>query len=224
MRTHRPQWFRSISRHPWRTRANPDPEFFLPSLGLRAVSLASRAAPQAGVPRRCGGAVARLVSRRARRESQKERDRWGQHLESRKAESDLIRVAKPEWRIVSDALWHAAHKRFRTRHATFHGGAGRPRQQQDRESRYLLPSFARCTVCGSGICVTSRDSGGRRLFAYRCSANHKKGAEISLHPLPRMSSRSGHGLDQQCHCGDVPVYRVCPYLGGRYGVPVGRDP
>ena len=134
MRTHRPQWFRSISRHPWRTRANPDPEFFLPSLGLRAVSLASRAAPQAGVPRRCGGAVARLVSRRARRESQKEtrplgpasRITQGRERSDSGRETRVAHRATPSG-LASSALNAASRSRSSRTDYLEHSSSGAPR-------------------------------------------------------------------------------------------------
>ena len=46
------------------------------------------------------------------------------------------------------------------------------------ESKYLLPGFARCGVCGGGLYVKSRSHGTRRAYLYGCTSYHKPGATI----------------------------------------------
>jgi hypothetical protein len=126
MRTHRPQWFRSISRHPWRTRANPDPEFFL-VIGLRAVSLASRADGDEGRREfgRGGGQAEQMLrphgtgvdSRRAtftwvkpppsrvqgftRQRGHPDRDLRGRHICAIAASCHLATVRGSRWQIAA---------------------------------------------------------------------------------------------------------------------------
>jgi site-specific DNA recombinase len=42
----------------------------------------------------------------------KKRDRWGQTRVSDRPETEWLRVSAPHVRIVSDALWHAAHAKI----------------------------------------------------------------------------------------------------------------
>ena len=51
---------------------------------------------------------------------------------------------------------------------------------RDIESRYRLPRFARCAVCGGGLCVMTRSHGkpGERVGFYGCLAHHKRGGAV----------------------------------------------
>ena len=101
--------------------------------------------------------------------------RWGQQQQAARPEQDWIRHTAPALRIVLEELWSAAHNRLdhsRARHLRHTNGQlwGRPRSV---ESRYLLPGFARCAVCGGVMHVRTRDHGsvGRRSTAAPRSGN-----------------------------------------------------
>jgi hypothetical protein len=62
----------------------------------------------------------------------RKRDRWGQTKRQNRPATDWLRVAAPDWRIVPDALWSAAHARLDKAREVYlrgtHGscGDGRP--------------------------------------------------------------------------------------------------
>ena len=117
----------------------------------------------------------------------RKRDRWGQHRQASRPNSEWLQRSVPELRIVSDDVWTAAHARLRTIRASLVKAAGGRMlgRRRDVESNYLLPGFARCGVCGGGLCVMSRDSGHRRLYVYGCLANHKRGHTVCENALVR---------------------------------------
>ena len=104
-------------------------------------------------------------------------DSWGQHRSRPRPATDWLRVPAPELRIVSDHLWRTAHQKLAARreHSGCTLGVDR-RGQHDRESRYLLTSFARCAQCGGSIVAHSRNHGGQRVYFYGCLTFWKKGA------------------------------------------------
>jgi len=109
------------------------------------------------------------------------RDRWGQRREKGRPAADWIRVPDENLRIVSDALWQAAHGQLTERRENY--GIGRPdalRGLMARGSRqsYLLSGFARCGCCGGSVQVVSRASTTGRLFRYGCGQYAGRGATI----------------------------------------------
>ncbi|WP_157899418.1 zinc ribbon domain-containing protein [Luteitalea pratensis] len=48
----------------------------------------------------------------------------------------------------------------------------------DRDSRYLLPGFARCAHCGGGLKVVTRSHGRRRAAFYVCSSSYDRGKSV----------------------------------------------
>jgi site-specific DNA recombinase len=93
------------------------------------------------------------------------RDKWGQKRPSARPEADWLRRRVPELQIVSDDGWKAAHDRLTAINArlkAFGGG----RRRRDSDSNYLLPGFARCSVCGGGMGVVTRSHGKRRAAFY----------------------------------------------------------
>jgi hypothetical protein len=116
-----------------------------------------------------------------------QRDGWGQQTKIRRPESDWIRQSAPALRIVSEDVWRTAHQRMRGIRAHLMkvtGGHSGKRRTRDIDSRYLLPGFARCAVCGGGLCVMQRRQGptGRR-FVYGCMSYHKRGATVCSNGL-----------------------------------------
>ncbi|MDP2319548.1 MAG: recombinase family protein [Acidobacteriota bacterium] len=113
----------------------------------------------------------------------RKRDRWGQHKQSARPESEWLSISAPELRIVSEELWNATQARL-ARHAP----QGAPTvSTRDRDSKYLLSGFARCGVCGGTLSAASRSHGStqgrRRVFFYSCLAHHKRGAEVCTNSL-----------------------------------------
>ena len=109
----------------------------------------------------------------------RKRDRWGRTDASARPEADWISIPAPELRIISDALWTAATARLTGIRAKLAAtGAGFRRAPRDADSRYLLPGFARCGVCGGGFGVVSRSHGGRRAYFYACVASWKRGRSV----------------------------------------------
>jgi len=110
----------------------------------------------------------------------RKRDTWGRHRSAPRPEAEWMRRLAPDLRIVSDELWQAAHgrldaKRGRYLHATNGQRWGRPK---DNDSKYLLPGFARCDVCGGGLHVRSRSHGQRRAYFYACTSYHQRGPSV----------------------------------------------
>lgn len=111
----------------------------------------------------------------------RKRDRWGQHKQHARPESEWIKVPAPELRIISDDEWSAAHARLLgARARTIDGYTVAPRR--DRESKYLLSGLARCGQCGGSFAATSRSHGTgsnrRRVHFYYCAAFHKRGSTV----------------------------------------------
>ena len=114
----------------------------------------------------------------------RKRNRWGEKLESARPESEWLRVPAPHLRIVPEDLWQAAHARIADSRAYYekatHGlRQGRPRAV---DSKYLLPGFARCGCCKSGLHVRSTHHGSvgnrRRVFLYACTAAYNRGPDV----------------------------------------------
>ena len=113
----------------------------------------------------------------------KKRDQWGQQKTSDRPEGEWLRRSMPELRIVSDAVWRAAHARVdgvrkRQRHV-----AGNVGYRRDVESKYLLSGFARCACCGASFYPLSRSHGKQRAYFYGCSAHHKRGSAVCANNL-----------------------------------------
>jgi hypothetical protein len=105
-----------------------------------------------------------------------------------------MRIPAPQLQIVSDGLWFAAHRELEKARDEYNRVTGGQRQRRrgdpgmrslDRESKYLLVGFARCGVCGSKLCVQTRQRGKRgrlgRAFFYRCTSNLLAGSSICSH-------------------------------------------
>src|SRR5215831_14780519 len=78
----------------------------------------------------------------------------GRALQVDRPRHEWMRVSLPSARIISEKEWNAAHKSMAATRASFQNGlksAGAPRgPRRDRPSKYLLPGFAQCGICGGG--------------------------------------------------------------------------
>ena len=84
------------------------------------------------------------------------RNRWGQKMLRRRPANEWISVPSPQLRIVSDAEWNAVQERHhavRDRLQAADRGLRFRAQLRDRDSKYLLSGFARCSVCGGALGV-----------------------------------------------------------------------
>ena len=108
-----------------------------------------------------------------------------------------------------DHLWRAAHQKLAARREQSGCTLGVDRRgQHDRESRYLLTSFARCAQCGGSIVAHSRSHGAQRVYLYGCLTFWKKGASKCANNLAgRMDAIRKPGARRQLH---LPV--VLPQL------------
>ena len=110
----------------------------------------------------------------------RKRNQWGQHDQQPRAAADWMHLAAPALRVVPDELWTAVHGRLAGIKAQLERASGGRLgvRARDIESRYLLPGFARCAVCGGGMGVVSRQHGGQRAFFYACTSYHKRGTSV----------------------------------------------
>lgn len=115
----------------------------------------------------------------------RKRNRWGQHAQSARPDTEWLRIPAPELRIVPEDAWRAVRARLTgiKDHLMKASGGRLGVRSRDIESRYLLSGFARCAVCGGGLTVLSRSSGQKRSYSYGCLANHKRGSSVCSNAL-----------------------------------------
>ena len=112
----------------------------------------------------------------------KKRNTWGEHKQSMRPADEWIAIPAPALQIVSDAAWDAAHRRIATSRVQYDRDTqGRRRRRRDVDSKYLLPSFGRCGMCGGGLHVRSRAHGKRRAFHYACTSHYNRGPSVCPH-------------------------------------------
>ena len=89
-------------------------------------------------------------------------------------ESEWQRVDVPEWRIVSDELWAAAHRQILQASERFGnarlGGLNKTAQSR----RYLFSGVLVCGECGARIVITS-GNGKRGYVKYGCPSHRYRG-------------------------------------------------
>jgi site-specific DNA recombinase len=106
----------------------------------------------------------------------KKRNAFGQVQVRDRDRIEWLRVDVPEWRIVPEALWEAAHARLAKARKNYLAGTqgarwGRP--VTGTAAKYLLTGLGRCGVCGGGLTVRSRAHGkAQRSYRYVCSTHH----------------------------------------------------
>jgi hypothetical protein len=139
----------------------------------------------------------------------RKRNVWGQHAQTARPASEVIRIPAPELQIVSDSLWEASHDRLRAdrdRYLRATDGRlwGRPK---DVESKYLLTGLVRCGWCGGGIYVKTRDHRSRRAGFYGCSSYHKRGGTVCGNhlelPLDTVDSVVLDAIAEDVLCPDI---------------------
>jgi DNA invertase Pin-like site-specific DNA recombinase len=112
----------------------------------------------------------------------RKRDSEGKTAVSSRPEAEWLRLPRPDLRIVSEDVWHAAQRRLAAARVTYEETTGgRRRPHRDRDSKDLLTGFARCAECGGGFHVRSYTSGRRRAFFYACTSHYNRGPEVCGH-------------------------------------------
>ena len=113
--------------------------------------------------------------------------RGGTRGQRRRPPEDIVTTEVPALRIVSDALWEAAHAQLAQRRRAFAArlapgmpGAAAPRL--DQPSPYLLSGLGRC-ACGGALIAMSRHHGRRRGYFYGCAYNWKRGPAVCRNNL-----------------------------------------
>ena len=109
------------------------------------------------------------------------RDRWGRKHQTERSAEEWIQRDAPELRIVSEALWTAAHGRLAGAYEDYKrrsGGRAWGRPVNGTVSRYLLTGLAQCGICGSGLSVQSRAHGRQRAHFYVCVGYHNRGRTV----------------------------------------------
>lgn len=108
------------------------------------------------------------------------RNQWGAAQQHDRPETDWVQTVNPALRIVSDALWHAAHGRLESiRAGLVRASGGRVGvRRRDVDSHYLLAGFARCAVCGGTLGVISGSHQTARGHVYGCFSYLKRGTSV----------------------------------------------
>ena len=109
----------------------------------------------------------------------KKRDKTGAVSPHPRPESEWLRTAREDLRIVTDAQWETAHVRLARTRVTLTTALGqRALVQRDYESKYLLTGFGRCGTCGGAFAALSRSHGRSRRFVYGCLSHAKRGRAV----------------------------------------------
>jgi DNA invertase Pin-like site-specific DNA recombinase len=100
---------------------------------------------------------------------------------------EIVTIENPALRIVSDALWEAAHAQLAQRRRAFAlrlapGTPGASAPRLDQPSPYLLSGLGRCT-CGGALIAMSRHHGRRRGYFYGYAYNSKRGPAVCRNNL-----------------------------------------
>jgi site-specific DNA recombinase len=110
------------------------------------------------------------------------RDRWGRKHQHDRPSTEWLKVPANELRIVSDALWNAAHEQLSRRRENYRvwtrTDARRSLEPRGVRQSYLLSGFGRCGCCGGSVQVISRASTTGRLFRYGCGQYAGRGVAV----------------------------------------------
>ncbi len=108
------------------------------------------------------------------RTEKKRNPETGRKVSKARPESDWIRSAAPNWRIVTDEQWEGVQERLRFVREKFHytilGGINRTAQSRT----YLFSGLLVCSECGSRMVIVS-GGGTRGYVKYGCPAHRYKG-------------------------------------------------
>lgn len=117
----------------------------------------------------------------------KERNIWGIQQQPERPEKDWVRVSLPQFQIVSEVDWKAAHDRLSARRDVYLRGTkgelwGRP--ASDLDSKYLLTGLIKGGLCGGSVYVKSNARKGTRAYIYGCMTFHLQRPDSVLESSP----------------------------------------
>jgi site-specific DNA recombinase len=102
----------------------------------------------------------------------------GKRIYRPRPESEWIKVASPEQRIVSDELFQRVQDRLRFVNETYGDRAGRRGgllNSRVASSRYIFSGLLKCGTCGGSITITSGAGTTHRSASYGCPARDFRG-------------------------------------------------
>ena len=97
----------------------------------------------------------------------------GRKISRPRPRSEWKRIEVPEWRIVSEELWQAAHASYSERKAQF-SNTGAAGVRSSSTSKYLFSGLLVCGECGSKLVIVSGD-GKRGYKKYGCPSHRYRG-------------------------------------------------
>ncbi|HFD31883.1 MAG TPA: recombinase family protein [Gammaproteobacteria bacterium] len=143
---------------------------------------------------------------------------WGQYRKGYKGgtktrikQAEVQYLAKPELRIIPQALWDKTQKRLTECQKKYiRSTDGKLWGNPGIRSNYLLTSLAKCSICGSNISVLGgKDKNSRK---YGCSHHHNRGTEICANnhraSVPTMDERVITAIDEQVLNPEIVSYAV----------------
>jgi site-specific DNA recombinase len=113
-------------------------------------------------------------------------DRGGTRRKEPRPESEWLTFPAEHLRVVSEALWRAAHASLEAKQAAYArvtGGRLVGRPEGSRESPYLLTGISRCGLCGGSIYALRRTHGRHERFYYGCFYHRSRGALVCSNGL-----------------------------------------
>jgi site-specific DNA recombinase len=110
----------------------------------------------------------------------------GKRIYRHKPESEWIRVASPDQRIVSDKLWNLVRARLAFVNSTYgsHGGKGGLLRSRAASSPYIFSGLLKCGVCGGAVTIVSGKGTTHRSASYGCPAREFRGTCENTRRIP----------------------------------------
>jgi site-specific DNA recombinase len=132
----------------------------------------------------------------------------GRKVSRPRPSSEWQTVLVPEWRMVSDQLWEAVHRRAKLMRERF-GSSGRSQIRSAAWSKYLFSGLLVCGECGARITIVAV-SGKRAYPKYGCPNHRYRGTcnNRLLIRLDRLETQLLVGLEQRVLNPSAVVYVV----------------
>jgi site-specific DNA recombinase len=110
----------------------------------------------------------------------------GKRIYRHKPESEWIKVASPDQRIVSDTLWNAVRARLQFVNETYgnRGGKGGLLRSRAASSSYIFSGLLTCGMCHGAITIVSGKGTTHRASAYGCPSREYRGVCTNSRRIP----------------------------------------
>lgn len=101
----------------------------------------------------------------------------GRRINRRKPESEWLRLAAPDQKIVSDSLWARVQERLAFVNRTYgeRGKQGGLLRSRAASSRYIFSGLLKCGSCGSNFVIISGAGKNHRAAEYGCPTHFFRG-------------------------------------------------